>query len=418
MTQMKTYRFKLMPSQKQEQKFRQWLGTTRYIYNLCLEYKKMLYTDHGISISKNDLQKELTQLKNDVPWMIDVNSQVIQAVTDRLFRAYDAFFRRVKKGETPGFPKFARKSTTKSFLFKQGVKLLVNESKVFLPKIGHVRLRKSQEAIGTIKTASIRQEPSGWYICLACETNIAPLPPANGIIGIDIGLKHTVVTSDGEIFDGPKALKRFSKRLKKMQQRLSRTKKGSNNRKKVVSELARLHERIRNIRKDFLHKTSSTLIRENQTIIAEDLRTANMMRRCKPRQSEDGKFLKNGQAAKGGLNRSFGDAGLSTLLDMLEYKAAWYGRTFIRVPAQYTSMDCSACGWRNHELTLNVREWTCGRCGAEHDRDGNAARNILKRGMDKLKGAGTPLLNLEIHTETFEFVRAEAEGPIHTSSYK
>lgn len=418
MTFMKTYRFKLMPDFAQEKKFRQWLGITRYVYNLCLEYKKTLYKDHGISIGKNDMQKELAVLKNDIPWMADVHSQVIQATTDRMFLAYDNFFRRIKKGETPGFPKFTNKNRHKSFLFKQGVRILAEEPKVFLPKIGHVRFHKSQEVLGTVKTASIQREPSGWYICLACEVDITPMPSDGGIVGIDLGLKHAVVTSDGEVFDGPKALKIFAHRIKKAQQKLSRKRKGSNNKKKTIKELSLLHERVRNIRKDFLHKTSSQLICENQAIVVEDLQVANMTRRCKPKQDEGGKFVRNGQAAKGGLNRSFADASLGMLASMMEYKAAWYGRTFVRVPAHHTSTDCSVCGWRNHELTLAVRKWQCGGCGAEHDRDENAANNIIKRGMDKLKGAGAPLLNLEIHTEIFEPIVAEAEEPIHTSSCK
>ena len=411
---MKTYRFKLQPTKKQEETFRQWLGTTRYVYNLCLQYKKTLYADCGISISKNDVQKELTALKSEVPWMMEVHSQVMQASTDRLFLAYDAFFRRVKKGETPGFPRFAAKNRWTSFLFKQGVKLLQDEKKIFLPKIGHVRFRKSQTVLGAVKTASIRKEASGWYICLACETEMDPLPLAEGVIGIDLGLKHAVVTSDGEFFDRPESLGRSAKRIAKAQQVLSRKKRGSNNRRKVVAEVARLHERNRSIRKDFLHKLSSRLIDENQVIIAEDLRLKNLIRKNKPQLGEDGTFERNGQAAKRGLNRSFGDAGLGTLLDMLEYKAAWAGRTFLRVPAHHTSMDCSICGWRKLDLTLSDREWECEGCGVRHDRDGNAARNILARGLDELnKGGGTRLLYLETRKEIFEPVGAEAEEPIH-----
>ncbi len=201
MTRMKTYRFKLMPTKAQEHAFVCWLGTTRYVYNLCLDYKKTLYSDCGISISKNDIQKELSSIRRETPWMNDVHSQVMQDATDRLFLAYDNFFRRVKQGEEPGFPKFTNKNRHKSFRFKQGVKVLTNESKLFLPKIGHVRFHQSQAIEGVIKTASIRKEPSGWYCCLSCEVDIAPLPPVEGIIGIDLGLKHVVVTSDGEVFD-------------------------------------------------------------------------------------------------------------------------------------------------------------------------------------------------------------------------
>lgn len=272
---MRTYRFKLCPTKRQEEVFRQWLGTTRYVYNLCLEYKKRLYSDHGISLSKHDIQKELTGVKNDAPWMKEVNAQTLQAVVERLDRAYQGFFRRLTKGETPGFPRFARKGQWNSFLFKQGIKLIDSTSKVYLPNIGFVRYLRSQEVFGSVKTASVKKEASGWYVCLACEADIAPLPMAKEAIGIDLGLKHAVVTSDGEFFDGPNALGKYALRLTKAQRRLSRKKKGSSNRKKAIVEVARLHERIHNARKDFLHKTSSRLIHENQVVIAENLQVSN-----------------------------------------------------------------------------------------------------------------------------------------------
>lgn len=157
MTYIKTYKFRLCPTNKQEQRFAQWVGATRYVYNLCLSYKNTLYKDHGISITKNDLQKELKDIKNDVSWIGDVHSQVLQESTDRLYKAYDNFFRRVKKGETPGFPKFAKRDFWSSFTFKQGVKVHPNTNRVQLPNIGKVKFRKSQDIVGVIKTASVKR---------------------------------------------------------------------------------------------------------------------------------------------------------------------------------------------------------------------------------------------------------------------
>ncbi len=381
--------------------------------NVALELKIWLYRTYEKSPSKGDFMKELTLLKKEVPWMEEVNAQTMQAVIERLFLAYDAFFRRVKKGETPGFPKWAKKSSWDSLVLKQGIKVLANESKLFLPKIGHVRFRQSQPIEGKIKRAAVVREHGGWFVCLFCETDIPPLPATTGEIGIDIGLKHVAVTSDGEFFENPRIHKQYEKRINKAQKKLSRKKKRSKNRKKVIEELKRLYQKEKNTREDHLHKLTSKLIDENQVIIAEDLQVANLVRKNKAKKDENGKYLKNGQAQKKGLNRFFSDVALGTLLHMLEYKALWYGRTFIRVPAHHTSSDCSECGWRNEDLTLADREWKCLKCGTHHERDENAARNILARGKEIInKGAGTPLLHLEIQKETSEPVGAGAEGPI------
>jgi len=356
MIQLKTYRFKLNPTKAQAQSFAQWLGSCRYVYNLCLDYKKQLYTDHSINISKNDIQKEISGIAKDVDWIGQVHSQILQEVTDRLFKAYDGFF----KGK--GFPKFAKKGVYSSFTFKQGVKLHQNTNTVQLPKIGKVKYRKSQTVEGTIKTANISKQANGWYINLACEVDIEPLPRNTNVVGLDVGIKSFVVTSDGVVFDNPKHLYQYQKRLTKAQRSVSRKKKGSANRKKAVQKLAKIHLKVRNTRKDFQHKKSIQLIRENQTIVVEDLKVSNL--------------LKNHKLAK-----SISNCGWHGFTQMLEYKAKWYGRTFIRVAPQYTSQDCSQCGNRNSELTLADREWTCSSCNTVHDRDVNAALNIKIKGL-------------------------------------
>jgi len=371
MKQLKKYRFKLKPTQAQAQNFAQWLGSCRYVYNLCLDYKKQLYSTHSISISKNDIQKEIAGIAKEVDWIGQVHSQTLQEVTDRLFKAYDGFFNRTAGRAGKGFPKFAKKGLYSSFSFKQGVKLHQNTSRVQLPKIGKVKYRKSQTVDGVIKTANISKQADGWYISLACEVNIEPLPTNTNTVGLDVGIKSFATFSDGKPpVDNPKYLYQYQKQLTKAQRSVCRKKKGSSNRKKAIAKLAKLHLKIRNTRKDFHHQLSTRLIRKNQTIVVENLQVANL--------------LKNHKLAK-----AISDCGWHQFTQMLEYKAKWYGRTFIRVAPQYTSQDCSMCGNRNSELTLKDREWTCSSCNTVHDRDVNAAVNIRNRGLDKAYQLGS-----------------------------
>jgi putative transposase len=356
MNQIKTYRFKLKPTKEQAMAFAQWLGSCRYVYNLCLDYKKQLYSNHSVSISKNEMQKELSAIAKDIEWIGCIHSQTLQEVTDRLFKSYDGFFKLGK-----GFPKFAKRSLYRSFTYKQGVKLHENTCTVQLPKIGKVKYRKSQAVLGTIKTASVVKEADGWYVTLCCEVGIAPLPQVENVVGLDVGIKSFVVTSDGTVVANPKHLYRYQHQLRKAQRSVSRKKKGSSNRRKAVVRLAKLHLKVRNTRKDFHHKLSTQFIRENQAIVVENLQIQNMVKNHK-------------------LAKSISDAGWYQFVQMLEYKSKWYGRSFQKVSPNHTSQDCSVCGFRNTELQLSDREWTCGN-GHTLDRDVNAAINIRNKGV-------------------------------------
>ncbi|MVM35273.1 IS200/IS605 family element transposase accessory protein TnpB [Spirosoma sp. HMF4905] len=355
MIQTKTYRYKLNPSPSQQRSLVQWLGACRYVYNLSLSYKKTLWEQNKISIGKYEIQKELSAIAKQTPWLGCVNSQTLQEVTDRVFNAYEGFFKQGK-----GFPKFARKGQYQSFSFKQGVKL--SATHVQLPKLGKVKYRNSQACTGTIKRATVRECADGWYVCLCVETDIEPLPTVQNSIGIDVGIKSLLVTSAGETIENPKHLYKAEKKLKRLQRLVSRKKKGSTNRKKAVKKLARQHQKVANTRFDFHHKLTTRLIRENQAIAVESLQIKNIL-------------------ANHHLAKSISDAGWYGLTQMLEYKAKWYGRKFEKVSARHTSQDCSACGYRNTELTLAVREWVCPGCGTTHDRDVNAARNIKLRAV-------------------------------------
>lgn len=361
MTIVKTYRFKLKPTRAQEQIFAQWLGSCRFVYNLCLEYRKLMYKQWGKSVSKNELQKQVKDLVKEVEWLKPLHSQTLQDVTDRLEASYDRFF---NKGA--GFPKFAKRSRYHSFSFKQGVKRRAYDSerigKVYLPKIGDVAFIKSQEYTGTIKNTKIIREADGWYIAFAVETIQAPLQKATGHIGIDVGLESFATLSTGAKIAPSHALRRRERRLKRLQRAVSRKTRGSNNRKKAVKRLAKEHLKIKRIRQDFLHKLSWQLVRENQAITVEELQIQNMMQ--------------NHHLAK-----SIADASWYEFTRQLEYKSKWYGREFSKVSARNTSKLCSVCGEKADSMPLRVRDWTCGHCGTHHDRDINAAKNIKERAV-------------------------------------
>ncbi|AQG79165.1 RNA-guided endonuclease InsQ/TnpB family protein [Spirosoma montaniterrae] len=342
-----------------------WLGACRYIYNLSLSYKKTLWEHNKVSIGKNDIQKELASIAKDTDWLGCVHSQTLQDVTDRVFNAYDGFFKQGK-----GFPKFARKGQYQSFSFKQGVKL--TSQYVQLPKFGKVKYRNSQTLSGTIKRATVRECADGWYMCLCVETDIEPLPISPNSIGIDVGIKSLLVTSDGATIENPRHLYKAERKLKRLQRGVSRKKKGSANRRKAIKKLARQHQKVANTRKDFQHKLTTRLIGENQSISVESLQISNML-------------------ANHHLAKSIADAGWYGLTQMLDYKAKWYGRSFEKVSACHTSQDCSCCGYRNTELTLAVREWICPSCDSVHDRDVNAAKNI------KAKAAGSAVSAWEVY---------------------
>jgi putative transposase len=355
---IKTYKYKLKPTKKQEQIFASWLGTCRFVYNCSLEYKILMYKQYGIKLRKFDISNELPECKKELKWLNQVHSQSLQDVIERLDKTYQSFF----KGG--GFPKFAKKDKFKSFSFKQAVKLLPTTSKrigkVHLPKIGSVNYIISRNFTGKIKRTNITKEYNGWFITFMVEEDNKPLPPSTNEIGIDLGITNFVTTSNGDKFFDPKPLKKYTRKLRRIQRSMSRKKKGSKNRKKEVKKLQKIYAKIKNIRQDFQQKLSTQLIRENQTIVVENLKVSNM--------------LKNHKLAK-----SISDVGWYGFTEQLKYKAKWYGRNFERVPPHNTSKTCSDCGTLNNTLTLDIREWVCTNCGSLHDRDVNAAINILNR---------------------------------------
>lgn len=368
----KTYKLKLKTNSGQSNKLCQWIGACRFVYNLALETKITAYKHHNTSLSKYDLIKQLPELKADCHWIKDVPAQTLQGVVERMDTAYQSFFR------GGGFPRWAKKDRYNSLLFKQGVEVFNNAIK--LPKIGMVRYFNSKQIPkdAKVKQATLKREVTGFFLCVVVQE---PQPEqkqfwTNASVGLDMGVKHFFSTSTQEHISNPRILKQYTNQLRKTQRSLARKKKGSNNWKKTKKQIAKLHQKVSNVRKDFLHKTSTQLIRENQAIVVEDLKLKNMTKSSKGTLESPGKKVKQ----KSGLNRSLLDVAIGEFFDQLEYKSSWYGNTFEKVNPKYTSRMCRICGHQAKENRKITRaNFVCVSCGHSEDADIHAAKNILAR---------------------------------------
>ncbi|MCZ7570172.1 MAG: transposase [Ardenticatenaceae bacterium] len=366
----KAFRFKRVPTPAQEQTFRQYAGACRWVWNEMLRERKETYKATGKSPSMYAQMRRLTELKQqpETVWLNDIHSQVLQEPIKNLDRAFVNFFEKRAK-----YPKFkSKRRGLGSFSFPQSVKAEGN--RVWLPKIGWVRFRKSREIEGTIKRATISHQVSGWYVSLLCEIETpAPepvLPTPETTISVDLGLTDFAVLSTGERIPNPRHLRKLERKLANAQRALSRKRKGSNRRKKQARQVARLHERVANARADFLHKLSHRLTSENQAVIAEDLSVKGL--------------------ARTRLAKSVQDAGWGEFLRQLAYKTEWTGKTFHRIDRFFPSSKLHmVCGTLNN-LSLSDRVFTCQGCGALVDRDLNAALNIKHRGLVELSPVGQP----------------------------
>lgn len=357
----KSFKVRIYPNKEQKLLLEKTFGANRFIYNYFLNLKSKLYEFYKINLSYNNSSKALTELKKQKTWLKQVEAVSLQQTLRDLDSAYQNFF--VGKSK---YPNFKRKQDKNSYRTNQSIK--INNRYITIPKIGMLRYRdkyKLEECnISKIYNVTISKTPSGNYFAsISAEVDIITFEKTNRSCGIDLGLKDFLIFDTGEKIDNPRILQRLEKRYRKLAKAVSRKQLKSNNRNKARIKLAKFHEKIVNIRKDFLHKLSTRLIKEYDIICVEDLYFKA--------------FIKTDKA------KSYQDVAQSEFIRQLEYKAEWYGKTISKINRFYPSTQlCSECGYKNPALKdTKIREYDCPECGTYHDRDINAAINILREGL-------------------------------------
>ncbi len=353
------YVYKIYPTKAQETALSETLETCRQVYNSLLNWRKHDYEVLGKSPSKVEQQAAFPKWKPEHAELSGIHSQVLQNVAVRVDLAFDAFFRRVKAGETPGFPR-VRGDGYDSFTYPQSG-FGFQQGKLRLSKIGDVALRLHRPIDGTIKTCTIRRVRHKWYACFSCEVGPELLPPSEEQVGIDVGLKTFASLSNGENVANPRFFRRDEKALAKAQRKLAKQVRGSKARHKAKKVVSRIHERVRNRRHDFVHQTARKIVNRFGVIAIEKLNVKGM--------------VKNHCLAK-----SISDASWSMFRNVLSQKAARAARVYAEINPAYTSQTCSGCG-HIAKKSLSERQHNCQQCGLSLDRDTNAAINILCRAV-------------------------------------
>ncbi len=357
----RAYKYRFYPTDEQKRILAQTFGCCRFVYNWGLSTRKTAYFQHGQKLTYNDLSAMLPALKKEHPWLSDVSSVPVQQSLRHLDRAYKNFFEGRAK-----YPTFKKRRNTQSATYA---------SNAFTWEDGQLTLAKMDEPLAiTLHRAFPKDcKPSSvtvskdcadrYFVSMLFEEKIEPLPPTTSQVGLDLGLKSMVILSTGESVGNPRYYAKDEKRLAKAQRRHAKKKKGSKNREKARRKVARVHARINDRRRDYQHKLSTRIVHENQVICVESLAVKNMVKNHK-------------------LSKSIHDVGWGEFVRQLEYKSEWYGRTAVSIDRWYpSSKTCHDCKHVVEDLPLDVREWTCPKCGVWHDRDINASRNILAEGL-------------------------------------
>ena len=363
----KAYKFKIEPNNEQKELLSKHFGACRFIYNHYLNYRKENYLENKKTLNYYDNANNLTLLKKDenYNWLKEINSQSLQSSLRNLDAAYNRFFRRLSH-----FPSFKSKYDNQSFTVPQSI--LIKNNKLVIPKFQEgIKINLYREIIGNICFATItRSATNKYYVSITCEVEYQPFDKTNSKIGIDTGIKDLAILSDGKLYKNIRALKTNIKKLKYNQRQLSKKTKGSSSRIKQKNKLAKVYEKVTNVRKDYLHKVSTEIIKNHDIICIEDLSIKNMMKNHN-------------------LAQALSDVSLGTFYNMLEYKANWNDKTIVKIDRFFpSSKTCNKCNYIKQDLSLKDRSWTCISCNTNHDRDLNASLNILKQGLNILSGSG------------------------------
>ena len=383
MQRLQAYRFELKPNGEQQRLMRRFAGSCRFVFNKALALQQERHEAGEKKLGYAALCRALTEWKAQpqTRWLNDAPSQALQQALKNLERAYKNFFE--KRAD---FPRFKKKGQSDSFRYPQGVKLDQANSRVFLPKLGWLRYRNSRDVLGEVKNVTVSQSCGKWFVSIQTEHEVDQPLPQGCSVGIDMGIARFATLSDGSYIEPLNSFKKHQQRLARYQRAMSRKVKFSNNWKKAKARVQRIHSRIANTRKDFLHKASCQISQNHAMIAIEDLQVRNMSKSAKGNSEQHGKQVKQ----KSGLNRSILDQGWAQFRRQLEYKSAWNGGFIVAVPPQYTSQTCPCCGHASKDNRQTQAEFECVECGFEENADLVGAINILARGH-RVLACGEPV---------------------------
>jgi len=372
----KAYKFELMPNGAQIRKMKQFCGCSRFVFNRALAYQNEQYeADKSFKFSYNKIANLLPEWKRELTWLKDCHSQVLQQALKDLESSFKNFF--AKRSD---FPKFKRKGEKDSFRFPQGCKLEQQNNRIYLPKIGWIRYRNSRAIVGKMKNVTVSRKCGKWYISVQTEFEQKTPQPKGGEIGIDMGIVRFATLSNGEHFEPINAFKNLKGKLVKLQKQFKHKTKFSKNWQKLKAKIAKLHHKISNIRKNYLHQISSQISQSHAIVYVEDLQVTNMSKSAKGDVEQYGKNVKQ----KSGLNRMILDQSWFEFRRQLAYKLAWNGGHLVAVPPQNTSRTCPCCGYTAKENRQTQAVFECVECGYTENADVAGAINILRRGQEIL----------------------------------
>ena len=375
MQRLQAFKYELMPTGEQQRQMRRFAGSCRFVFNRALALQKERYERGEKKLGYAGLCKLLTEWRNgpETPWLADAPVHPLQQTLKDLERAYANFF--AKRAD---FPRFKKKGQRDSFRYPdpKQIKLDQGNSRIFLPKLGWLRYRNSRKVLGEVKNVTVSASGGKWFVSIQTEREVEQPIPNGGAVGIDMGIARFATLSDGTFYAPLNSFKRHEDRLRKAQQAMSRKTKFSNNWKKAKARVQRIHSRIGNARRDFLHKATTTISQNHAMVCIEDLQVRNMSRSAAGTTEQPGKHVR----AKSGLNKAILDQGWFEFRRQLDYKLAWAGGHLIVVPPQNTSRTCPACGHVSADNRQTQARFLCVECGFEENADLVGAINILRAG--------------------------------------
>ena len=378
MQRLQAFKYELMPDGGQQRDMRRFAGSCRFVFNKALALQQTHFAEGKRKLSYADLCRQLTKWRKseETPWLSETHSQPLQQTLKDLDRAYTNFFE--KRAELPRFKKRGRHD---GFRYPQGCKLDQANSRIFLPKLGWMRYRNSREVLGAVKNVTVSGMRGKWFVSIQTEREIeTPAHPSSSIIGVDMGVARFATLSDGTVFEPVNSFRKHQQRLARYQRAMARKRKFSNNWKKAKAKVTKTHQKIANVRRDYLHKTTTTISKNHAVVVIEDLQVRNMSKSAAGTVDQPGRNVN----AKSGLNRSILDQGWFEFRHQLEYKQAWRGGDVLAVPPKNTSRTCPACGHVAAENRQTQARFACVECGFVENADLVGAINVLRAGHARL----------------------------------